>query len=135
VALLAAVASGALFAWAVRTVRCGRLTAAFSSDLRLELIDDGPFHWLRHPFYGAYLLSYLHVQLASRSAWTLLPLCWMAAMHFSAAHTEKAKFMASPLASAYRAPSRNRQHGGGESSVRFRNTGTSEQMDQSRSPS
>lgn len=95
--------SGALYAWAVRTVRQRRLTASFSKDTPLELIDRGPFRLVRHPFYLAYLLCYLQALLASRSTWALLPLAWMGIVYATAARREEQKFMSSPLAPAYAA--------------------------------
>jgi protein-S-isoprenylcysteine O-methyltransferase Ste14 len=47
-----------LFNWAVRTNRKQPLSLAFSSDLPARLVVDGPYGYVRHPVYTAYLLTF-----------------------------------------------------------------------------
>ena len=101
-ALMLVALSALLFAWGVRTVGRHRLTAAFSNDAPLELITSGPFRYLRNPFYASYLLAHAVPVMASRSAWSWLPLVWMAAIYTRAAQSEERKFLASPWAHDYR---------------------------------
>ena len=100
-AVVLAISSSTLFAWGVVTVQRGRLTAAFSSDVATEVITDGPFHYVRHPFYVSYLLCYLQAVILSRSRWAILPLLWMAGIYIHAALLEERKFLNSPLAGEY----------------------------------
>jgi len=100
-AVILAISSAALFAWGVATVRRGRLTAAFSTDAPAELITDGPFRYVRHPFYVSYLVCHLQAVLLSRSGWALLPLLWMAGIYIRAALLEERKFLNGPLADEY----------------------------------
>ena len=53
VAIAIALFSAALFTWAVRSIRPWQLTAAFSPDVPLELLQYGAFAWARNPFDGA----------------------------------------------------------------------------------
>jgi len=100
-AVILAISSSALFAWGVATVKRGRLTAAFSTDVPAELIIDGPFRYVRHPFYVSYLLCHLQAVMLSRSGWALLPLLWMAGIYIRAAFLEERKFLNGPLAGRY----------------------------------
>lgn len=97
-ALVLACTSAAMFAWALRSVRRQQLSAAFSRDMPAELLCRGAFGFVRNPFYVAYLLAHAVPLLASRQAWALLPLAWMALLYRRAAQMEEAKFLASPLA-------------------------------------
>jgi protein-S-isoprenylcysteine O-methyltransferase Ste14 len=101
-AVACAVLSGAVFAWGVATIRCGRLTAAFSDDAPAELITSGPFRFVRNPFYLSYLLAYLQAVLASQSPWSMLPLLGMWCIYRRAAGLEEQKFERSHLAKTYR---------------------------------
>ena len=101
-AVACAVLSGAVFAWGVKTIGCGRLTAAFSHDAPAELITSGPFRFVRNPFYVSYLLAYLQAVLASRSPWSMLPLLGMWCIYRRAAGLEEQKFQRSRLAKNYR---------------------------------
>lgn len=53
------------FWWAIKTVKRQRLSLAFSEDSPEELIVQGPYRWVRHPFYSAYVSSYLASALAA----------------------------------------------------------------------
>ena len=101
-ALGVAALSAVLFVWGLRTVRRRQLSAAFSPDAPLELVTTGAFRIIRNPFYAAYMLAHAMPVVASRSPWSLLPLAWMAAIYWWAALVEERKFLASPLADAYR---------------------------------
>jgi protein-S-isoprenylcysteine O-methyltransferase Ste14 len=100
-ALGLASASAALFFWAVRGVRRHQLSAAFSTDLPTELLRSGAFRFVRNPFYLAYLLAHAVPFAASRSAWALLPLAWMALLYRRAVRMEERKFLESPLAAQW----------------------------------
>jgi protein-S-isoprenylcysteine O-methyltransferase Ste14 len=90
-----------LFGWGIRTVRRRRLTAAFCDDLPVELIDVGPFRYVRNPFYLSYILIYAQCVLASWSGWALVPFFWMAAIYVRAALLEEKKFLRSQFGEAY----------------------------------
>ena len=100
-AVLAAM-SAALFAWGLRSIRRQQFSAAFSSDLPVLLVSHGPYRFIRHPFYLAYLLAHAVPLAASRSAWALPGLLLMSGIYLRAALLEERKFLASPLAEAWR---------------------------------
>ena len=44
-----------LWAWTLRTTRRTPPTLAFTADSPTQLFREGPYNWVRHPFYTAYL--------------------------------------------------------------------------------
>lgn len=101
-ALLLCAASLALFWWAIHTNRRQPLSFAFSEDEPRHLVRSGPYRWIRHPFYSAYLLAWLAVPIATLQPLMLMPLLAMGAIYVSAALIEERKFEATPLNEAYR---------------------------------
>lgn len=101
-ALLLAAGAAALFVAAVRTVGRQRLRAAFSQAGPHTLVIHGPYRWLRHPFYAAYLLGHAMPWVASRSALALPGLLLMALVYLAAARDEEYRFLGGPLAPAWR---------------------------------
>lgn len=100
-ALAILAASYGLFWWATITNRRRPLTLAFSPDRPSHLVDEGPYRYLRHPFYASYLLGYVAGWIAVRE-WYLLPfLAGMTAIYWWAASVEERKFAESPLAEEY----------------------------------
>jgi protein-S-isoprenylcysteine O-methyltransferase Ste14 len=90
-----------LFWWAIRTNSCP-LSAAFSPDAPQHLVDQGPYRFIRHPFYCSYLLTWTAGVVATRSLWLLPTLAVMLVIYIRAARMEEDKFMRSPLAGPYR---------------------------------
>jgi protein-S-isoprenylcysteine O-methyltransferase Ste14 len=76
-----------LFWWAIKTNSSARLSAAFSPDLPVHLVKDGPYRFIRHPFYCSYVLAWL--------SGTMLIIYW------KAASIEEEKFSRSSLAAEY----------------------------------
>lgn len=105
--LLLTVTSAALFAWGVATVQRKQLTAAFSADLPLSLVTQGPFRYVRNPFYLAYIIAHAVPLVASRTPWALPGLLVMSVIYVRAALLEERKFLSSDLAPAWRAYQRS----------------------------
>lgn len=101
IALLLCAASLALFWWAIRTNRRRPLSFAFSDDLPDHLVCEGPYRRIRHPFYTAYLLSWLMAPAATLEPLMLVPFAVMAAIYTAAARVEERKFEATRLSEAY----------------------------------
>jgi len=101
------VASFSLFWSAVSIHRRRPPTLCYSSDLPEHLIVAGPYRWVRHPFYTAYMLAWLGGIVATRQPWLLLSLLLMSVLYVRAARLEERKFAASPLATEF-ADYRNR---------------------------
>jgi protein-S-isoprenylcysteine O-methyltransferase Ste14 len=90
-----------LFWWAIRTNFRRPLSAAFSQDLPIHLIQEGPYRFIRHPFYCSYLLTWAAGVVASANAWLLPTVVVMFAIYLRAARMEEQKFGDSPLGSRY----------------------------------
>ena len=101
IAVLLALISLALFWWAIGSNRRKPLSFAFSDDLPEHLVCSGPYRYIRHPFYTAYLLSGLVTPVATGEAVLTIPMLVMAVIYTAAARLEERKFAASGLADAY----------------------------------
>ena len=100
-ALTLFIVSAALFAWTVNATRETPPTLAFDTDEPYFLLNNGPYRYVRHPFYLSYLLFWTGTALASPG---LLP--WaapfvMLLVYWTAARREERKFARSSLAAAY----------------------------------
>ena len=100
-ALLIYALSLALFWWAIDTNRTRPLSFAFSDDAPRHLVSSGPYRWVRHPFYSAYLLAWAGSAVATLQPLMLVPLAPMTAIYIAAAKIEERKFETSVLATAY----------------------------------
>lgn len=102
-ALALAASSVALYEWARRTVGRQRLHVGLSGRVPAQLVEGGPYRWLRHPFYLSYLIAFGAVALALRSfAGTAVALANTALFVGMALHDE-ASLARSPLAADYAA--------------------------------
>lgn len=90
-----------LFVWAARTIWQRRLTLAFAEDEPAHLETCGPYGWIRHPFYAAYLLGWLAGVLATGQPALLATVLAMGALYVRAARQEEGKFARSALDGAY----------------------------------
>ncbi len=95
------VASLALYWWCVRTNSAKPISYAYSGDAPGHLVADGPYRFVRHPFYSTYMLTWLAGTLASGQPWLLLSVAVMAWAYNRAANFEEAKFADSELAEHY----------------------------------
>lgn len=102
-ALAAMAASVTLYEWARRTVGRQRLHIGLSGRVPDAVIEDGPYRWLRHPFYLAYLLAFGAVALALRSRVGCLVALANAALFIAMALHDEASLARSALAAPYAA--------------------------------
>lgn len=93
----------ALFVWAVRACRRHRLTVIFERDVRLNLIRRGPFRYIRHPFYTAYIVFWTAGWIATNSPGALVSVITMSAIYIWAARQEELRFGTSQLSADYAA--------------------------------
>ncbi len=96
-------ASYSVFSWAVRATRHTPPTLAFDTDQPSFLLRHGPYQYVRHPFYLAYLLFWTATALAAQTVLAWAAPVIMAALYFVAATREERKFAESDLSSAYAA--------------------------------
>ena len=93
-------ASVLLFVWAVRTTRHRGLRLIHSAGGADELYLDGPYRFIRHPIYAAYVLFWIGTAIGAG------PLQWLVAAglvawYRTAARAEERRFAAGPLAPDY----------------------------------
>lgn len=93
----------ALYWWAIAANRKFRLSAAFSDDVPIHLVENGPYRLVRHPFYCSYLLVWSAGVIGSGRLWLLVTVGVMLAIYLRAAYLEERKFARCPLANEYEA--------------------------------
>ena len=91
----------ALFWWAIRVNLHKPLTYAYDLDQPQHLVQEGPYRYLRHPFYTAYSLTWMAGVLATDEPWLLLSVLVMGLLYRKAALQEEKKFISSPLGADY----------------------------------
>ncbi len=91
----------AMFWWAITANRVKPLSACFSTNESLHLVQHGPYRLVRHPFYCSYLLTWLAGAVGTWSPWLGLTFIAMFVLYLSAARNEEDKFASSPLAESY----------------------------------
>jgi protein-S-isoprenylcysteine O-methyltransferase Ste14 len=94
-------ASLVLFEWARRAVRGRLFSYIFSSDAPEFICRDGPFAYIRNPFYASYLLAMMSTAVMMPSAFRFLVVLAMVAYFTAAAVYEERKFARSPVAAEY----------------------------------
>lgn len=90
-----------LFWWAVAHAARAQLNLAFTNATPVTLLVDGPYAYIRHPFYASYLLYW--VAGAFVSNWLWASVCVMGCFYFAAIHQEEDGFRVSHLAASYEA--------------------------------
>lgn len=89
------------FIWAHTENKKKPLTIAFSQDSPTHLVTTGPYRWVRHPFYLAYLLNFLSLALLYPHALSLLVFIAIYLIYHFAAKKEETKFRESALSKEY----------------------------------
>ncbi|MBU6449732.1 MAG: DUF1295 domain-containing protein [Rhodospirillales bacterium] len=93
----------AVFAAAVAASRHTPPTLAFDTDAPDFLLQHGPYRYVRHPFYLAYILFWLGTAVAVQGFFGWVAPILMTALYIEAATREERKFANSDLADAYNA--------------------------------
>lgn len=91
-----------VFWWTVFANLERPLSAVFSPDLPSHLARDGPYRFVRHPFYASYLLTWAAGAVATGRISLLITFFVMLFLYARAARLEEGKFEQSPLAASYR---------------------------------
>lgn len=92
-----------LWSWALATTRTTPPTLAFTGDEPHSMMDGGPYQWVRHPFYTAYLLFWTGTAVATQGVLGWAAVLILGAVYFVAARHEEGKFARSALAGRYAA--------------------------------
>jgi protein-S-isoprenylcysteine O-methyltransferase Ste14 len=88
-----------LFWWAVPQATKAQLNIAFTNAMPVVLLVDGPYEYVRHPFYASYLLYWVAGALISN--WLWVSVFVMGCFYFAAIREEEDGFRLSPLAASY----------------------------------
>ncbi len=92
-----------VFTWAIRATRRTPPTLAFDTDQPSFLLNHGPYRFVRHPFYLAYLMFWIATAAVAHGLLAWLAPAVMAGLYFHAATREEQKFAMSELNAAYMA--------------------------------
>jgi protein-S-isoprenylcysteine O-methyltransferase Ste14 len=91
----------ALFWWAVAAHGRTRPYTAFAHDPPGRLVTGGPYRYVRHPFYTAYLIGWVAGSAVTACLELLATAAWMFAIYYTAAVREERVIRASALSAAY----------------------------------
>lgn len=94
------VAAG-LFNWARKATLSNRFTAAFDTDEPKFIVKDGPYRFVRHPFYVSYSLFWFGSSLVANSPILWLLFIVLISAYVIAALLEEMKFKKSSFADDY----------------------------------
>src|SRR5262249_3981604 len=92
-----------LWAWATQASGRRQLSLAFSRDLPQVLITKGPYQFVRHPFYTAYMLHWFAGVVATIDLTVAVTGVLAAALCVVAAEREERRFAVGELAAEYQA--------------------------------
>jgi protein-S-isoprenylcysteine O-methyltransferase Ste14 len=92
-----------VFWWTVPYARAWRLKVAFMPNTPESIIVDGPYRFVRHPFYASYLAFWLAGVLASQHWELLVTVAVMGGFYARAIRIEEQAFLDGPLSEPYRA--------------------------------
>ncbi len=81
--------------------KAGRPSVIGSPDEPSQLMQRGPYRWIRHPFYTSYLLAWSAGWVATGRWWLAPTVLILFGVYVIAALAEEQKFAVSPLAGAY----------------------------------
>jgi protein-S-isoprenylcysteine O-methyltransferase Ste14 len=93
----------ALFEWARHSIRGRTFTVFFTDDTPQFLWTEGPYAYVRNPFYTSYLLAYASIAVALQSFAAAALLAGMTVFYHLAALREEHKFARSALAADFAA--------------------------------
>ncbi|HEY7189969.1 MAG TPA: isoprenylcysteine carboxylmethyltransferase family protein [Vicinamibacterales bacterium] len=94
-------ASLVLFEWARRAVSGRLFSYIFSSDTPQFICTDGPYAYIRNPFYASYLLAMLSTAIMWPTLWRFGLVLAMLGYFTGAAMYEEHKFARSAVAAEY----------------------------------
>ena len=100
--VLPSLAGIALFLWAQETVKQTPPYLAFSGVAPERLFVDGPYRFIRHPFYLSFIAVVFAAPIATLNPWLLASAFIMTVNYVVAAFEEEAAFARTPYAERHR---------------------------------
>ena len=91
----------ALFWWAIQTTRAHRFHLAFTPSNPTIVLAEGPYRWIRHPFYASYLLYWIAGVCATKAWWMISSVLVMGGLYWCAAVQEEREFLQGGQAQVY----------------------------------
>jgi len=91
-----------LFWWTLVTTHGHGFFLAFSPFPPTILLAEGPYRWVRHPFYTSYVLYWMAGVSATASWWISFSVLVMGALYWRAAVQEETEFLQGNQSKAYR---------------------------------
>lgn len=91
----------ALIKWAFRSIHKKNLGLAFSGIVPDEVVQHGPYRYVRHPLYLAYSIFWMSCAVLSASIFVALSAACVIALYYSAARSEERDLMGSDLGPTY----------------------------------
>lgn len=92
-----------LFWAAIRASRAAKLRLAFDPGNPRSFVREGPYRYVRHPFYVSYIILWGGFAIATWSAWAIVPFLVMLGVYIHAARDEERKFGLTDMAGDYAA--------------------------------
>jgi protein-S-isoprenylcysteine O-methyltransferase Ste14 len=92
----------ALFFWALKSHKPGKLKQAFTPGFSKTINRKGPYRTLRHPFYSAYTLAWIGGVFSSNLPWLSVTVIIMFGLYWNDAEREEKDFLSGPLANSYK---------------------------------
>lgn len=90
-----------LFWVTIGETRNAKLLAAFTDKNPGSLVTNGPYRFVRHPFYSSYLLFWFGWTIATANIWSMALFAIMFLIYWRAAAQEEEKFSNTPMADEY----------------------------------
>lgn len=97
------VAGISLFFTTIRASRAARLRMAFDEGNPRGLIQQGPYRYVRHPFYTSYMVFFSAFALATWSLMAIGPVVLLVIIYVLAARMEERLFAGTEMAGDYEA--------------------------------
>lgn len=90
-----------LLGWSFYVNRKKPLSLSYSNDEPQHMVMNGPYRYIRHPFYSAYALGWAAGPLVSGHHWLWIFVAIILYLYWKSAVLEEEKFAQSSLAKAY----------------------------------
>ena len=90
-----------LFTWTAWIHRGQKLSPLNSTDVPTHLVQEGPYQYIRHPYYTSYILSFFGGALLANSLEAMVAVLGIFHLYATAAEQEENKFLLSPLGQDY----------------------------------
>lgn len=91
-----------LFWSAIPYAKSAQLGIAFAGKASPKILMEGPYKYIRHPFYSSYLLFWLGGFLVAQSGWLLISVVVMAWFYFTAIAEEEAMLLSGEMGDLYK---------------------------------